>query len=207
MGTTRAYKPSELTRYVSDQVLDNSYWHYFLMLESDFIKTLQFVQLDETNFQTYSLEFAKQLICISSEFETIAKLLCKQINGSSAGNIEQYKKVILQRYPKIALTPVHIDQHKKMTIYPLKPWEHEGGKINWWNAYNNIKHERHSYFQSATLEHTLHALGSLLILESYLYCLAYPAPQNIQFGTKLIRVPGLAEPLYAQSGKLPDFES
>jgi hypothetical protein len=149
---TRAYKPSELTRDVSEQVLDNSYWHYFLMLESDFIKTLQFVQLDETNFQTF-------------------------------------------------------DQHKKMTIYPLKPWENKGGEINWWNAYNKIKHERHSHFQSATLEHTLHALGSLLILESYLYCLAYPAPQNIKFGTKLIRVPGLAEPLLAQSGKLPDFES
>lgn len=210
MGT--AYQPSKMSEVPEGAILDNSYWHYYLILEADFKRTLQYIHLDDSsepenhsNLKTYSLELAKQLISIAAEFETIAQLLCKQIQGGDVGNIGQYKEIILPRFPKMGSTPVYIDQYKQMTIYPLKPWEKAGGDLPWWNAYGDMKHRRHLHFEKATLENVLHALGSLLVLESYLYQLAYPSPQNTRFGANLLRVPGMAEPLYMTKGSLPDF--
>jgi hypothetical protein len=36
--------------------LDESFWHYFLMLESDFNTTTQYVEISENNYGTYSSE-------------------------------------------------------------------------------------------------------------------------------------------------------
>ncbi len=203
--TKKVYKPSEISRVPKGAILDNSYWHYFLLLEEDFKKTLRYVQLDDSNMKTYSLEFAKQLILISAEFETIAQLLCKQINGTDAGNMGEYKSTILTKFPKIWSTQIFLDQYNQMEILPLLSWSKPGGKLSWWDAYTHIKHRRHLNFKSATLEHTLNALGSLLILESYLYRLAYPTPDSIRIGTSLIRIPGMGEPMYLDKGTLPDF--
>lgn len=207
-----AYTPSGMVGVPEDAILGNTYWHYYLILKADFKKTLQYVHLsslsgpdDHSNLKTYSLELAKQLISIAAEFETIAQLLCKQINGVKVGNMGQYKENILPKFPKMWSTPVFIDQYKEMIIYPLKPWESPGGTLAWWDAYGFIKHRRHLYFEKATLENVLHALGSLLILESYLYQEAYPKPHNIRYGSNLLRVPGLGEPVFMTKGHLPDF--
>ena len=204
MGTV--YRTSELSKVPQDAKFDNSYWHYFLILEEDFKNTLRYIYLTESHFDTYSAEYAKQLISISMEFETICKLLCQEIDkDSKPGNIGQYKKIILSKFPKIWSTPIYIDQQGHMKVFPLEEWEEEGGKLRWWADYNDIKHTRHLHFKKATLKNTLYALGSLLILESYLYKLAYPAPSSYRFGTTLLRVPELAEHIYYPKGTLPDF--
>lgn len=199
------YRQSDLNKVPAGADFDNSYWHYFLVLEQDFKKTLQFIHLEKENLETYSLEYAKQLICISTEFETIAKLLCNKIDGSKPGNMGQYKEIILGKYSKIWSTPVYVDYHNQMEFYPLKPWEQEGGKLDWWTAYNNVKHERHRNFNNATLKNVLDALGALLIFETYLYKTAFGKTSGIRFGTSILRVPELAETVYYQKGKLPDF--
>lgn len=39
----------------------NKYWRYYLLLEKKFIDTLNYVELAEENFSTYSVEYAHQL--------------------------------------------------------------------------------------------------------------------------------------------------
>ena len=200
MGTL--YRESSLNQIPSEASFDNSYWHYFLILEKDFKETLNYVHLDEANLKTFSFEFAKLLVNISTEFETICKLICKEIDGSSSGNIKEYKETILNKFPKIWSTPVYIDKASQTEIHPLKKWETVGGRLEWWNAYNNIKHERHKYFEEATLKNSLYALGGLLILEVYLYKIAYKNNSAIRYGTTLMRVPGMAEAGYMQKDDL-----
>jgi len=199
------YRQSELNKMPKGAGFDNSYWQYFLVLERDFEKSLQYVHLDKDNLRTYSLEFAKQLIIISTEFETIAQLLCNNIDDSKVGNIAQYKQIILKEYPNIWSTPVYIDSYNQMEIYPLKSWKDKGGKLSWWDAYNNVKHQRHKLFIEANLKNVLYALGSLIIIESYLYKTVYGEKHGIRYGTSLLRIPGLAESIYYPKGKLPDF--
>lgn len=208
----QAYTESSMLEVPEGANIDNSYWNYFLILEADFKRVLQYIHLADSpdhegnsNFKTYSLELAKQLISIASEFETIAKLLCEQINGSKPGNIGQYKETILPRFPKISSTPIIVSRYK-LTISPLKPWEKKGGSLTWWDAYVSMKHGRHLHFEKATLENVLYALGSLMILESYLYKLALPDERYARFGTTLLRVPGMAEVTHLVHGALPDFK-
>ena len=201
----KIYRTSELSEVPKNVQFDNSYWHYFLILEEDFKNTLRYIYLTESNFETYSAEYAKQLISISIEFETICKLLCQEIDNSKPGNIGQYKGTILTKFPHIWSTPIFIDQQNHMKIFPLEEWKEKGGTLRWWTDYNDIKHTRHLNFNKATLKNTLYALGSLLILESYLYKLAYPLPSSYRFGTTLLRAPGLAEYIYYPKGTLPDF--
>lgn len=206
MARTIVYRRSELSEVPEGVPFDNSYWHYFLVLEEDLKQTLRYVQLDEKNMSTFSMEFVKQIICISTEFETIAKLLCTEISGKTPGNIGEYKRIILSRFPKIGSTPVYVDQHTQLVLYPLMAWQGQGEKLEWWEAYTSIKHKRHLEFNNANLKNTLNSMGALLILESYLYKLAYPNHTGIRFGTSLMRVPGLAERAYFPKGTLPDFD-
>jgi hypothetical protein len=207
MATTTAYRKSEISGIPQGASIDNSFWNYFLLLENDFENTLRYIHLDNSNFSTFSLEYVKQIVCIATEFETILKLMCKEINDSNPGNMGEYKEIILSKFPKIWSTPVFLDSQTQIKILPLQSWEKEGGKLEWWDVYNDLKHKRYLHFESATLETTLNALGSLLIVEVYLYRIAYPSPKNFKFGTSLFRTPSLAEPLYLSKGELPDFET
>lgn len=185
--------------------LDESFWQYFLVLESDFNKTIQYVDLSIENDETFSLEFARQLICISIELEAVAKKLCKVIDeNANAGNISNYKSIMLSKYPNICSAPVYIDRYKR-TIYPFMDWE-KGVKLTWWDAYQHVKHHRSKYFKEANIKNVLSALSSLLLLELYLYGTVYPTCDKRKSGTILLRAPGMVEQLFCQSEEdLPDL--
>lgn len=195
---------SSLNEVPKNAKFDNSYWYYFLILEKDFKNTLNYVHLCKENFATFSYEYSKQLVTIASEFEIISKLLCFEINGLEPGNIGEIKKVILERFPRIWHTPVKILQITQFDFKPLESWGLENGKLQWWDVYNNIKHEKHNYFTQANLENVLSALGSLLIFEVYLYKLAYKSNSGIRYGTILLSVPEMAESGFLKKGELPD---
>ena len=177
---------------------DESCWHYFLALESDFNNSIRFVDLDDRNDSTFSIEFARQLVCISTEFETVAKRLCTLIDESKpAGDIGDYKKIILSKYSEIYKAPVYIDRYKR-TIFPFSCWENKGGKLEWWTAHQHVKRHRQDYFYEATIKNTLYALASLLLLDLYLYGTINPSCMARKEGTILLRAPGMVELIYCQ---------
>ena len=145
------------------------HWNYFLALESDCQKLSRYIEFSEENYMTFSIELAHLLIAAASEVDVIAKLLCRRINPSSkAKNIDHYRNEIIPYYPKIRNMEVTIPR------YALKfsPWlneENPEGNPQWWRAYNNVKHQRNDHFMDASLQHSLNALGGLLILLLYYY--------------------------------------
>ena len=58
----------------------NKYWRYYLLLEKKFIDTLNYVELDEKNFSTYSVEYAHQLLAIGSNWTLSSKFIVNSIS-------------------------------------------------------------------------------------------------------------------------------
>lgn len=167
--------------------LCDSYWQYFLKLESDFHAVTQYIACIEANNATCSIELAKQLVCICTECEAIIKKICKSVDSRNpAVNMGHYKRSILGRFPEIHKARVHLDRFHR-TEQPFAEWANSGGRLEWWNAFQDVKHHRDNNLEKANLKNTLDALCALLILNHYLYGSDSSSGTEHLVGTILLR--------------------
>jgi hypothetical protein len=171
--------------------LDNSYWQYFLKLEADFYATARYLGCTKRNDATCSIEFAQQIVCINTECEAVLKRICKTIDSKNqAANMGHYKPTLLKKFPKMHSAPVYVNQFLR-TVHPFAEWNGSGGRLEWWNAFQDIKYHRNHNFEKANLINTLDALSALLILELYLYESFSPKGSESLEGTVLLWTPGM----------------
>lgn len=176
------------------KALDDSHWQYFLKLESDFYAAARYIGRSQTNDTTCSIEFAQQLVCINLECEAVIRKICKTIDKKNpATNMGNYKRTLLNKFPLIHTAPVHADLFHR-TVLPFAGWNISGGRLDWWNAFQDIKYHRENNFEKANLINTLEALSALLILELYLYASFSPKGAEPLGGTKLLSAPGMPQP-------------
>jgi hypothetical protein len=145
-------------------------WYYFLSIERDFIKTIDFVEIHPQNENTYSNEYAKLLLLIGSEVDVVAKMLCEQAApGRLRRNIIDYKNALTKTFA--GFYEVEIDAPRyELKIEPWESWAMPGAvSPSWWQAYNSVKHNRSTAFSLASQKNTLHALCGLLAMLLYLY--------------------------------------
>lgn len=157
------------------------HWKYYRNLEEEFIQSLNYVHLHDSNFNVFSNQYVKQLQSICSEIDTLMKYFCELIDSTNTmittrdrnKNIGLYKRIIdveLEdsfKNSKIFVGSLHIQE-----IEPWKEWDREPPK--WWRDYNKVKHSRISSgsdenFKKANLENTFYSLGALYVLCSYIY--------------------------------------
>lgn len=178
-------------------------WNYYLSLESDLANTSRYIEpLGQED--VHSFEFSKLLILACTEIESVFKAICRNIEGSqTAGNMGQYKEAILGKYPKISEAIVSVARLGR-TIKPFEDWTQ--GKLPWWDAYQQVKHNRGNAFGFATYKNATYAMAALYVSIFYLaetvglrfpnyrseYITSEYAPQHF-----LCRAPK----------KLPDFEN
>lgn len=156
------------------------YWKNYILLEKEFMETLDYIDLDTDNYDVYSPKYIKLLLQIGSEVDVSAKLLCKQHNAQSkAKNIDEYKTEIMSGEKDFCHTEVNVELYSNIT--PFSPWESwkQGVNPDWWGAYNKVKHRRFEsgdiggttklYYKFANLKYTLFALGGLYQLLIYCY--------------------------------------
>lgn len=141
------------------------HWNYFLTLEDDIGRLSRYLELTPANFSSYSLELARILFAAASEVDVVSKLLCKKLDAdSSANNITKYREQLLASCSQIKNTQAEMPRFSLV----LKPWEQwekdENSSPPWWKAYNNVKHNRHTSFHEANLQHALNAVAGLFVL-------------------------------------------
>lgn len=148
------------------------HWNYFLALEEDMLRLSRFVEFSEANFNCYSIELARILMMACAEIDVVAKRLCIRIDSSpipEKPNVDYYRKVIVHEYARFAESSVKIDRH----VLEMRPWESwkPGGDKNpdWWHAYTQVKHHRHTSYDRATLKNALNAVGALFVTVLYLF--------------------------------------
>lgn len=161
------------------------HWNYFLALERDLEVVSRYVEFSDKNFSSYSIELAHLLFAAASEVDVLAKLLCNSFDPRSRGsNIDQYREGLIPKIPSLPDVEVSIPR------YGLKfcPWDNwrDGKNPDWWRSYNNVKHERNSYFHEATLKNTLNAMGALLIMNAHHYAQVLQPGENNTHNFKMV---------------------
>lgn len=179
------------------------YWQYFLAIETSLNETIQYVELTPNNYKTYSVEFARILLSASSEVDVICKLLCEKVNpAKQAQNINDYRNIIAEKYPKFYSMKVMIPKYG-IELTPWEKWERSENP-DWWKRYNSVKHERSANFQNANLENTLNAVAGLFCLILYYY---QPELYGLKLSpwTKLFSIEDEPDNLVMGDYSLPDF--
>lgn len=166
-------------------MLEVAHWYYFISLEKDFIRTLDFVELATANHTTYSDNFAKLLLAVGSEVDTIAKAICHQLSATSeADTIMKYRDELTAGFLGIHT----IDILVMRTAQTLNPWTEWGiptpTSPSWWKGYNNVKHNRIINLNDANQENCINALAGLFALNLYYYRdqkMVAPFPKLLNF--------------------------
>ena len=162
------------------------HWQYFISLESSLNETTRYVELAEPNYSVFSIEYARILLSTAAEVDVVCKLVCDRIAPSSkAGNMDDYRKLILTSYPQFPTIKIQIPRLES-DITPWDTWNN-GNNPDWWRNYNKVKHERGKFFEEANLKNSLYALGGLFAILLYFYqpeaCRGdlYPFPRLLDY--------------------------
>ena len=150
------------------QTTNFHHWNYFLALEQDVERLARFIEFNEKNFNTYSIEIAHLYLAAASEVDVIAKQLCAKANpNSSPKNIEEYRITLAGLSMEIANTDIFIPSYG-LTLSPWSNWRDEKAPT-WWSDHNKVKHQRDSNFDRANLKNVLNTMAGLFTLVLYNY--------------------------------------
>ena len=152
--------------------------------------TKKYVDFDESNYKTFSVEYLKLLQATCSEIDVVGKIIAEYYDNSFKNvdnkNIQKWGMLVHNAFPDIESSAVSFLNDKE--ILPWKNWDYEtyydkrhrlrhrlkAGKDTpaWWTAYNKVKHERTSPYKEgktnysrANLENLILAMGALYIIE------------------------------------------
>lgn len=153
----------------TDEFID-VYWSQYILIEKEFMNTINYVSLSTDNYETYSNAYLKLLLQIGSEIDVIFQLYCKLLDSNfSKEGITNYKECIQEFKPDFICQDVNVIANNVM-IQPWEKWNYEGSPY-WWMAYNKIKHCRFDIckidgkekegYKFANQEYTVHALAAL----------------------------------------------
>lgn len=150
--------------------MDMQPWHYFLSLERDLARTIDFVEIDNANSCAFSNEFVKLLLLVGSEVDVMAKILCaKAAPDQRYRDIVDYRNILTSAFKGIHTIEMLIPRYR-LAIKPWSDWDPAIAKSpGWWAAYNDVKHERDKNFRSANQRHVLEAFSGLMALLLYHY--------------------------------------
>ncbi len=167
-----------------------SYWDYYLELEEQLISTRRFVDFDKANHETFSIEYLKLLQATCSEIDVVGKMIAEEMNPAfkktKSKNIQKWGFYVQRKFAHIELCKVQFNKSEELE--PWNKWAYEKyvnankqqryrlqkGKEtpSWWTAYNKVKHERTSTYNTnqinyarANLGNLIHAMAALYILE------------------------------------------
>lgn len=176
-------------------------WNYYLSLENDLSNTSRYLEPSGQE-NVHSFEFSKLIILSCTEIEAVLKTICKEKSGKDCGNIGEYKGEVLAHFPKIVNATVYVSRWWQ-EIHPFEGWD--SGKLDWWEAYVAIKHNRDSNFTSATYKNAVYSLSALYVLILYL-AKVFDTYVSDARGTYIVSDYSSKYLVCAPNKQLPDFD-
>ncbi len=174
------------------------------LLESDLLKTFDYIEPVDQNKQTYSHRFYEIILRCGTEFENVSRQILKKNNSTDEeiknSNIETYFKSAnkLELYDYCFYSPLladwKIEGQYGANLSPYMTWQScsgysdvwkfcdNGEWLDWYYVYNQVKHNRDSKFYWANLENAVFSVAALGILLCSQYGLnAFDPYKNITF--------------------------
>lgn len=142
-----------------------NYWRYYLVLEQHVQRIEKYVDFTEDNYNTYSVEFISCLIEIGSEVDVVMKDICG-FSGEERKTMNDYVTPVLGKYQDIRAQEIRV---RGISIKPFEKWttDSPAESLEWWKAYNGVKHGRNVNYQQANLKNVIYSLAGLFLLEMY----------------------------------------
>lgn len=135
------------------------------MLEKHFVESIEYVELHEDNFNTFSNGYALLIQAIGAELDAVFKEYCG-FNTDDRETIADYAQYLLSNEPHIVNQIISVQEYD-VEIQPFKNWDvnHPAQSLQWWKAFADIKHNRYNQLKQAKLENVLNILGALCLIE------------------------------------------
>jgi len=181
----RIYRPGSLYPFISDsRNVDNMYPYIraFRLLEEDLKQLFTYVEPTDANKGVFSHRLYELLLRASTEFETNAMQILA-MNGytkekGSNFNIKDYFKI--NQATKLSDYSVTCELWQPTREFkPFQEWSN-AHPLSWYQAYNDVKHNRSSEFSKASLENVMNAItGVLAILYAQFDYFAITGPMAI----------------------------
>jgi hypothetical protein len=185
--------------YIIEKDYSQNPEHYtraFLIIQEDLLKLFQFIEPSDINSKTFSYRIHELLMRTCIEIEANFKAIFKENiyepvykSGSRTGETRPEKYWNINDFKLINKTH-HLDDYSielpfwKGTENIRKPflsWKTDGG-LEWYQAYNQSKHDRLNNFEQANLKNLIDAYSGLCVLLSsqFRHVDFQPGPDNIE---------------------------
>ncbi|OEE37557.1 hypothetical protein [Vibrio ordalii] len=152
--------------------MNNHSWKYYKSFEDDIRSLSRYIELDENNYEVYSIELVRLYLAICSEVDVTLKEICTLIApDKSPKNINQYLEIIGDSAEGFYRTSVQITDNN-LHFTPWLNWS-ENRSPDWWVKHNGVKHQRNLNYQDANLGNVLSALCGLFIARTTYIKLEY----------------------------------
>ncbi len=166
--------------YIEDKEYAKSPEHYvraFLLIQDDLKKLFEYIEPSEESKNTYSYRIHELLMrtCIEIEANFKAILVeniytpAKDRYKNDIYNISVYKKIDKTHHLSSYQVSLPIWNGSPKIFKPFENWKNQdskNSKLQWYQAYNDSKHNRQDEFKKANLENLLDAVSALLIVLS-----------------------------------------
>jgi hypothetical protein len=166
--------------------MQNLFWPIYKQLEKEFMELSYFISIDRAQLKVYSIRIADLILRIVSECENLARELCKREkvhfkdkNGKKREIVyfneyidklddifDLYSKSVYFKFENVrdiafydSLMPFHTTK--------MKIKGKEKAILNWYDAYNKVKHDRLKNIKVANLGNLIEGLAALFILNIY----------------------------------------
>jgi len=137
-------------------------------IENRLIETFRYVDCSNMNCGVFSYEYASILRDCGSVFGSIMDRLVRETTPKKPSNeydMRDYRKWLIKEINEIHLLSVGINYPlERKYLLPFKELDREDGRLEWWIAYNNIKHSDVDNFRDGNLRNAFNSLGALAIL-------------------------------------------
>lgn len=140
----------------------------FHSIESRMIETFRYVDCNPENYDVFSYEYASILRDSGSVFGSIMDRLVRETSSQPTEreyNMGDYRKWLIKEVENVHLVSVGLVYPvQQRFLLPFHQIEQENERLEWWTAYNNVKHIDISKFKDGNLGNTLHSIGALAVL-------------------------------------------
>lgn len=149
-------------RYASDRI---SLCRAYSLIVNDLKKVFEYIEPTDENIHAYSHRNYELLLRAATEFEANCKaiLFSNGYKKASNLNIKDYYKI--EKSLRLSEYKVEIDvwRPERKIITPFLNWKNDHS-LGWYQAYNNVKHDRQENFKYASLANVLETIAGLLVI-------------------------------------------
>jgi hypothetical protein len=165
--------------------------HYvraFELIQKDLLEIFDYVEPSDTNLSCYSYRIHALHMRTCIEVEANCKAILEENEYSKEGdlNMTDYKK--LEHTHHLSAYEVIVpnwDGKRKSRMKPFESWRGTAKSLDWYQAYNEAKHDRQAKFAHANLESLLEAVCGLVALLSSQFWLWSFSPSGMYWKTQL----------------------